>query len=190
MSAARGAARNKPVLALRTGGRSRASRVATTQAGQSLTRDQIYDAVLHRAGVVRVQSLDDLFDALEVIEHGHSVPASGSRSCPTAPASGDWRPTCCSPAAGASPTSAPPRANASRRSCPACVQAARSSCRATPRRQTYRSVVEAVAQAAGVDAVLVVHAPRRLVVRHGGGGGRLRGRGKGRAGGLHLLAGW
>jgi acetyltransferase len=56
MSAARAAARNKPVLALRTG---RADPV-----------DGLYTAAFRRAGMVRVDSLDDLLDEIETLGVG------------------------------------------------------------------------------------------------------------------------
>ncbi|RFU48732.1 GNAT family N-acetyltransferase [Paraburkholderia sp. DHOC27] len=56
MSAARAAARNKPVLALRSG---RADPV-----------DGLYTAAFRRAGMVRVDSLDDLLDEIETLGVG------------------------------------------------------------------------------------------------------------------------
>ena len=63
MSAARAAARNKPVVAIR------GSRVET---GRSVRRpfstDDVYEAALRRAGWVRIDTLEDLFDAAEAME--------------------------------------------------------------------------------------------------------------------------
>jgi len=56
MSAARAAARNKPVLALR--------------AGRSDPADALYTAAFRRAGMVRVDSLDDLLDEIETLGVG------------------------------------------------------------------------------------------------------------------------
>jgi acetyltransferase len=60
MSAARAAARNKPVVAIR-GARIEASRLA----GRAFTTDDVYEAALRRAGWVRIDTLEDLFDAAE-----------------------------------------------------------------------------------------------------------------------------
>ncbi|WP_244849681.1 GNAT family N-acetyltransferase [Caballeronia sp. SL2Y3] len=56
MSAARAAARNKPVLVLRT--------------GRSDPFDRLYGAAFRRAGLVRVDSLDDLLDEIETLGVG------------------------------------------------------------------------------------------------------------------------
>ncbi|OAJ53863.1 GCN5 family acetyltransferase [Paraburkholderia ginsengiterrae] len=56
MSAARAAARNKPVLALRS--------------GRSDPADALYTAAFRRAGMVRVDSLDDLLDEIETLGVG------------------------------------------------------------------------------------------------------------------------
>lgn len=62
MSAARAAARNKPVVAIR-GARVETRRSAATP----FTTDDVYEAALRRAGWIRVDTLDDLFDAAEAL---------------------------------------------------------------------------------------------------------------------------
>ena len=73
MAAARGAARNKPVLAIKAG---RAPRRAPGQAPpvssdtlSLVDPDDVFDAALRRAGVVRVRDVDELFDAAETLAH-------------------------------------------------------------------------------------------------------------------------
>jgi acetyltransferase len=62
MSAARAAARNKPVVAIRGG------RVGTRpSADRPFTTDDVYEAALRRAGWVRIDTLEDLFDAAEAM---------------------------------------------------------------------------------------------------------------------------
>ncbi|MFC0399721.1 GNAT family N-acetyltransferase [Paraburkholderia rhizosphaerae] len=56
MSAARAAARNKPVLALRS--------------GRSDPVDELYTAAFRRAGMVRVDALDDMLDEIETLGVG------------------------------------------------------------------------------------------------------------------------
>ncbi len=67
MSAARGFARNKPIVVLRpprlTGGRT----PARTHTGQMAVSDRVYDAVLKRVGVVRVKATADLFNTAGVL---------------------------------------------------------------------------------------------------------------------------
>ena len=62
MSAARAAARNKPVVAIR-GGRVDSS----PQTDRPFTTDEVYHAALRRAGWVRIDTLEDLFDAAEAM---------------------------------------------------------------------------------------------------------------------------
>jgi acetyltransferase len=62
MSAARAAARNKPVVAIR-GGRAETRR----SADRPFTTDDVYEAALRRAGWVRIDTLEDLFDAAEAM---------------------------------------------------------------------------------------------------------------------------
>ncbi|OHC69522.1 MAG: hypothetical protein A3H93_15445 [Rhodocyclales bacterium RIFCSPLOWO2_02_FULL_63_24] len=68
MSAARAAARNKPVVAIR-GGRADAGRAA----GGWFTTDDVYEAALRRAGWVRIDTLEDLFDAAEAMARVRSM---------------------------------------------------------------------------------------------------------------------
>jgi len=80
MAAARGAARNKPVLAIKAG--RRAPRVGGPSALSADTlslveRDDVFDAALRRAGIVRVDDIGELFDAVETLAHAR--PLSGER---------------------------------------------------------------------------------------------------------------
>ncbi|MDP2808691.1 MAG: GNAT family N-acetyltransferase [Rhodocyclaceae bacterium] len=62
MSAARAAARNKPVVAIR------GARVEARRPGdRPFTTDDVYEAALRRAGWVRIDTLEDLFDAAEAM---------------------------------------------------------------------------------------------------------------------------
>ncbi|RVU21152.1 bifunctional acetate--CoA ligase family protein/GNAT family N-acetyltransferase [Methylobacterium oryzihabitans] len=75
MSAARAAARAKPVVVLRTG-RSDPSRPenAATHAGMLARPDAVYDAALRRAGLLRVDDLDTLFSAVETLSRQRPFP--------------------------------------------------------------------------------------------------------------------
>lgn len=72
MSAARAAARNKPVVAFR-GGRGDSRRPADSP----FTTEAVYEAALRRAGWVRIDTLEDLFDAAEALARVR--PMSGER---------------------------------------------------------------------------------------------------------------
>jgi acetyltransferase len=67
MSAARAAARNKPVVAIRPGRVSGGQRVATTRAGSRIEADDVYAAAMRRAGMVRVLTTEGLFEAVEAL---------------------------------------------------------------------------------------------------------------------------
>jgi len=66
MSAARAAARLKPVIAVKPGRHGEAAKAAMTHTGALSAVDSVVEAALRRAGVVRVQSLEQLFSAAEV----------------------------------------------------------------------------------------------------------------------------
>src|SRR6516225_3171484 len=67
MSAARAASRIKPVLVLKAG-RSRAgARAASSHTGVLTGTDEVYDAVFRRAGMLRVGTMAELFDAAETL---------------------------------------------------------------------------------------------------------------------------
>ena len=67
MSAARAAARLKPVIAIKPGRHEQAARAAATHTGALSGADRVVDAALRRAGVLRVKDLAELFDAAETI---------------------------------------------------------------------------------------------------------------------------
>lgn len=63
MSAARKAVRLKPVIVVKSGRHDEGARAAATHTGAIAGADSVYAAALRRAGCVRVNSLEDLFDA-------------------------------------------------------------------------------------------------------------------------------
>jgi acetyltransferase len=67
MSAARAAARNKVVIAVKAGHGGEASRAATSHSGALAGSDAVYDAALRRAGVLRVGTTRQLFEAAEIL---------------------------------------------------------------------------------------------------------------------------
>ena len=77
MSAARAAARNKPVLAIKAGRNAEGARAAASHTGALAGADNVYDAALSRAGILRVYDLDELFDAVETL--ARSRPLKGER---------------------------------------------------------------------------------------------------------------
>jgi len=67
MSAARRAARIKPVLVVKGGRNAQSAKVATSHTGALAGSDAVYDAVFARAGILRVNDLDDLFAGAELL---------------------------------------------------------------------------------------------------------------------------
>ncbi|RUX07114.1 CoA-binding protein, partial [Mesorhizobium sp. M8A.F.Ca.ET.023.01.1.1] len=65
MSAARAAARLKPVIVIKSGRHEQAAKAAATHTGALSGADRVVDAALRRAGILRVEGLAELFDAVE-----------------------------------------------------------------------------------------------------------------------------
>ena len=79
MSAARAAARVKPVIVIKSGRSTSAARAATTHTGALAGADAVYDAAFRRAGVLRVGDIDELFAAAETLSHIQTRTISGNR---------------------------------------------------------------------------------------------------------------
>ncbi len=73
MSAARAAARNKPVLVVKAGRVAEAARAAASHTGALAGSDAVYDAAIRRAGMLRVDTVLELFDAVETLGRARSV---------------------------------------------------------------------------------------------------------------------
>jgi|HigsolmetaAR203D_1030402.scaffolds.fasta_scaffold00066_9 acetyltransferase len=70
MSAGRAAARAKPVIVLKSGRNEAAARAAASHTGALAGSDAVYDAAFRRAGMLRVFSMVELFDAVETLASG------------------------------------------------------------------------------------------------------------------------
>ncbi|WP_375453399.1 bifunctional acetate--CoA ligase family protein/GNAT family N-acetyltransferase [uncultured Methylobacterium sp.] len=77
MSAARAAARTKPVVVLRAGRHARDGRTPETHTGALAKPDAVYDAAFRRAGLLAVPDLDAMFSAVETL--GRQRPFRGQR---------------------------------------------------------------------------------------------------------------
>jgi acetyltransferase len=67
MSAARRAARSKPVIVVKTGRSATGAKAALSHTGALAGADAAYEAAFRRAGLLRVKELDDLFSAAEML---------------------------------------------------------------------------------------------------------------------------
>ncbi len=69
MSAARAAARNKPVIVVKAGRAPAGAKAAASHTGALAGSDAVFDAAVRRAGMLRVDTLEALFDAAETLSH-------------------------------------------------------------------------------------------------------------------------
>lgn len=77
MSAARAAARSKPVLVLKAGREDDPAPAAASESGALASRDDVFDAAIRRAGMLRVYTTDQLFSAAETLAYAR--PLHGER---------------------------------------------------------------------------------------------------------------
>ena len=70
MSAARAAARVKPVVVVKAGRMAQGAKAAETHTGALAGADAVYDAAFRRVGLLRVFNLRELFDCAEVLAGG------------------------------------------------------------------------------------------------------------------------
>lgn len=137
MSAARLAARAKPVIVLKAG----------RSAGGQGASDQAYDAAFRRAGMLRVHATEDLFDAAETLSHARAL--RGERLAIVANGGG----------LGLIATDALAAAGGTLAALSAAAPAnpLRLEGGAAPER--YAAVLGELLRDPGVDAVLLIHAP-------------------------------
>jgi acetyltransferase len=74
MSAARAAARVKPVVVVKSGRMAQGAKAAATHTGALAGSDAVYDAAFRRAGLLRVFDLRELFDCAELLGRHGRVP--------------------------------------------------------------------------------------------------------------------
>lgn len=69
MSAARATARNKKVIVIKSGRMAEGAKAATSHTGALAGNDEVFDAAIRRAGMLRVYTIQNLFDAVETLAH-------------------------------------------------------------------------------------------------------------------------
>jgi acetyltransferase len=73
MSAARATSRNKPVIVIKSGRVAEGARAATSHTGALAGADEVFDAAIRRAGMLRVYTINQLFDAVETLAHTRRI---------------------------------------------------------------------------------------------------------------------
>jgi acetyltransferase len=71
MSAARGFAQSKPIIVVKSGRFSESAKAAHSHTGAMAGDDEVYDAAFKRVGVVRVDTIQDLFNAAAILDSKH-----------------------------------------------------------------------------------------------------------------------
>ncbi len=74
MSAARAAARTKPIVAVKSGRSMRGAQAAASHTGALAGSDDVYSAALQRAGILRVDGVEELFAAVETLARSRRLP--------------------------------------------------------------------------------------------------------------------
>ena len=77
MSAARAVSRVKPIIALKAGRSAAGAAAAASHTGATPGEDAVYDAAFQRAGIVRVKTFEELFDAAEILSRRYRFKGPG-----------------------------------------------------------------------------------------------------------------
>jgi acetyltransferase len=67
LSAARGVARTRPVIVVKSGRHEAGARAAASHTGALAGADAVYDTAFRQAGILRVETIPDLFDMSEIL---------------------------------------------------------------------------------------------------------------------------
>jgi acetyltransferase len=73
MSGLRAASRLKPIIVIKVGRYAQGSRAAVSHTGAQMGNDDVFDIALHRGGAVRVNRIEQLFDAAEILSSNYQV---------------------------------------------------------------------------------------------------------------------
>lgn len=77
MSAARAFSREKPIIAYKAGRFAESAQAAASHTGAMAGVDEVYEAAFHRAGIVRVLDIDEMFDCAELLAKQQRLPDGG-----------------------------------------------------------------------------------------------------------------
>jgi acetyltransferase len=77
LSACRAASRAKPIIAIKAGRYSQGAKAAASHTGALAGRDDVYSAALERGGVLRVDTTEELFEAVETLARAERPAGDG-----------------------------------------------------------------------------------------------------------------
>ncbi len=77
LSACRAASRAKPIIAIKAGRFSQGAKAAASHTGALAGRDDVYSAALERGGVLRVDTTEELFEAVETLARARRPQGDG-----------------------------------------------------------------------------------------------------------------
>lgn len=164
MSAARAAARSKPVLVVKSGRFAEGARAANSHTGALAGADAVYDAAFRRAGMLRVLTTEELFAAVETLAGGRPLAGERMAILTNGGGPGVLATDALVEAGGTLATLAPHTMRLLEEVLPATWS------RGNPvdiigdaPGTRYSQALQALLQDEGVDAVLVLHAPTAIV---------------------------
>lgn len=73
MQAALAASKKKPVFAIKSGRVPEGAAAAASHTGALAGKDNVYDAAFERAGIIRLEDLEDMYSAIQFLEYRNSV---------------------------------------------------------------------------------------------------------------------
>jgi acetate---CoA ligase (ADP-forming) len=76
------AAKKKPILVIKSGRTAQGAKAASSHTGSLMGSDEVYDAIFKQAGVIRVNSMEDLFDFATAFAH-QNLPNSNNTAIVT-----------------------------------------------------------------------------------------------------------
>jgi len=160
MSAARAAARSKPVLVLKGGHDPDAVRAVASESGALASQDDVFDAAIRRAGMLRVDTTEALFAAVETLAyapalHGERLVIVSNGAGPGVLARDALRRGGAAPAQLSQDT----RAALERVLAPGWDAAGTVNLLGGAPPERYRAALDVLLKDAQVDAVLIVHSP-------------------------------
>ncbi len=164
MSAARSAARSKPVLVLKAGREDDASPAAASESGALASSDDVFDAAIRRAGMLRVYTTEQLFSAAETLAYAR--PLHGERLAIVSNGAGPGVLARDALAYGGGIEAAYAPATLERLDAllaPGWRHGNVANLRGAAPPALYREVIELLLQDAGVDAVLAIQSPTATV---------------------------